>query len=111
MLISLCGLLVLWIRPEHGQPSSGILLGFGFLVAMFCGCQFPLVLQSGGEGQRKVAFAFTADLVGAACGALLTSVLLIPYLGLTGTLLVFSGLKISSFLVSISGQRRSLCKH
>lgn len=99
LLIVLCGLLALMILPEQAQPPRGALLLFGFAVAVLCGCQFPLALESGGEDQARIARAFTADLIGAACGALLVSVLLIPYLGLTGTLLVLIGLKVSSLVV------------
>lgn len=99
LLIALGVLLALLILPENAQPSSGALLLFGFCVAVLCGCQFPLALKTGGEDQARVAYAFSADLIGAACGALLVSVLLIPYLGLAGTLLVLIGLKVSSLLV------------
>ncbi len=100
LLIGLCLCLALIILPENARPSSGALLGVGFCVSFLCGCQFPLALRSGGEDHRKAASAFTADLVGAAYGALLTSVLLIPYLGLTGTLATLVGLKVSSLLVT-----------
>ncbi len=100
LLIGLCVCLALVILPANARPSSGALLGVGFCISVLCGCQFPLVLKAGGEGHRKAASAFTADLVGAAYGSLLTSVLLIPYLGLTGTLVTLIGLKVSSLLVT-----------
>ena len=99
LLIALVVILAAMILPENAQPSSGSLLLFGFCVSFLCGCQFPLALKTGGEDQARVAYAFSADLMGAACGALLVSVLLIPYLGLAGTLLTLIGLKISSLLV------------
>lgn len=99
LLITLVVLLALMILPENAQPSSGSLLLFGFCVSFLCGCQFPLALKTGGEHQARVAYAFSADLIGAACGALLVSVLLIPYMGLAGTLLALIGLKVSSLLV------------
>lgn len=99
LLITLCLLLAAMILPENAQPSSGSLLLFGFCVSILCGCQFPLALKTGGEDQSRVAYAFSADLIGAACGALLVSVLLIPYLGLAGTLLVLIGVKVSSLMV------------
>lgn len=99
LLIALGIILVLMILPDNSQPSSGSLLLFGFCVSVLCGCQFPLALKTGGGNQARVAYAFSADLIGAACGALLVSVLLIPYLGLAGTLLALIGLKVSSLLV------------
>lgn len=110
LLIGMLLLLALVILPEKAQPSVGLLLSFGFSVAVLCGCQFPLALRSGGQGQRKTAYAFTADLGGAACGALLTSVLLIPYLGLDGTLIVLMALKITSLLVTGFKGRRLKCQ-
>lgn len=100
LLIGMLGLLALIILPENAQPSVGLLLSFGFGVSVLCGCQFPLALRSGGEDHRKTASAFTADLTGAACGALMTSVLLIPYLGLAGTLIALVALKVTSLLVT-----------
>jgi spermidine synthase len=100
LLIGMLVLLALIILPENAQPSVGLLLSFGFGVSVLCGCQFPLALRSGGEDHRKTAYAFTADLTGAACGALLTSVLLIPYLGLAGTLIALMAIKVTSLLVT-----------
>jgi spermidine synthase len=99
-LIGMVVLLALIILPENAHPSIWLLLFFGFGISVLCGCQFPLALGSGGEDQRKSARAFTADLVGAACGALMVSTLLIPYLGLSGTLIALTVLKASSLLVT-----------
>ncbi len=106
LLICMCILLAVIILPDNARPDVWPLLLFGFCVSVLCGCQFPLALKSGGENDRKMSFAFTADLSGAACGALLTSVLLIPYLGLAGTLMILIGLKFSSMLVTGIGIRR-----
>ena len=100
LLIGMVGLLAMIILPTGAQPSSAVLLAYGFGVSVLCGCQFPLALRSGGDAHRKTANAFTADLAGAACGALLTSVLLIPYLGLAGTLAALAALKGSSLLAT-----------
>ena len=105
LFIVMCLLFAMIILPENADPKGGSILLFGFCVSILCGCQFPLALKSGGEDDRKTSFAFTADLSGAACGALLTSVLLIPYLGLAGTLLALIGLKVSSLIVTIIGVR------
>ncbi len=105
LLICMCLLLALIILPDNAQPDIWPILLFGFCVSVLCGCQFPLALKSGGEDDRKMSFAFAADLTGAACGALLTSVLLIPYLGLGGTLMTLIGLKLSSIIVTLIGVR------
>jgi spermidine synthase len=105
LLILMCLLFAMIILPENADPQGWSILLFGFCVSVLCGCQFPLALKSGGEDDRKTSFAFTADLSGAACGALLTSVLLIPYLGLAGTLVALIGLKFSSIVVTLIGVR------
>ena len=48
---------------------------------------------------RAVAGIFTVDLMGAACGALVVSTVLIPYLGLDGTAAGLIGIKVISLLV------------
>ena len=105
LLIVLCALFAMIILPENAHPKEGTILLFGFCVSVLCGCQFPLALKSGGDDDRRVSFAFSADLSGAACGALLTSVLLIPYLGLAGTLMTLIGLKFSSIIATSVGVR------
>ena len=48
---------------------------------------------------RATAGIFAVDLVGAACGALAASTLLVPYLGLEGMAAVLIGIKIVSVAV------------
>ncbi|MBI5551623.1 MAG: hypothetical protein HY911_08955 [Desulfobacterales bacterium] len=83
---------------------SGFYYAAGFVLAMACGFQIPLALARLGDDNRAAARIFSVDLIGGACGALLTSTLLIPYLGLSGTLAVL----IAAKTVSILLMRRSL---
>ncbi|MFO7760452.1 MAG: hypothetical protein ACQES8_04635 [Thermodesulfobacteriota bacterium] len=78
-LLLLILLLLLAIASRELSPSFFLI--FGFLVSLICGCQFPLALNLGGEDNSAAARTFSADLIGAACGTLLTSLVLIPYLG------------------------------
>jgi predicted membrane-bound spermidine synthase len=55
---------------------------FGILISFACGIQFPVVLGIMGSSRVAASRSFSADLLGAACGTLLTSVVLIPGLGL-----------------------------
>ena len=80
-------------------PASSYLV-FGFAVSLACGCQFPLVLQLGGGGNPAAARAFSADLVGAACGTLVTSVVLIPWFGLFPAALSLIALKSASLVLT-----------
>jgi predicted membrane-bound spermidine synthase len=75
----------------------GFYLGFGFGCALLCGLQFPLALQRQGGGNPAVARIFSADLVGAACGTLATSTILIPRFGIYGAAAGLILLKLASF--------------
>ena len=75
-------------------------LGSGFLFSILCGCQFPVALKPAGKEKKSAARAFSADLVGAAFGALITSVVLIPYLGITGAAVGLIVLKVTSLGVT-----------
>lgn len=74
-------------------------LVFGFLVALVCGFQFPLALAIEGGHGRAVSRTFAADLLGAAAGTLVTSVVLIPYVGLFWTTAALIGMKLISLAV------------
>jgi len=74
-------------------------LTFGFVAAMVCGFQFPLVLKIGEQKDVTATRAFSADLLGAAGGALVTSVVLVPYAGLMGAAAGIIGLKCLSLAV------------
>lgn len=73
--------------------------GGGFLISLLCGFQFPLALARAGPSSRATAGIFAVDLVGAACGALVASTLLIPYLGLEGMAAALIGIKLVSLVV------------
>ncbi len=73
-------------------------LVFGFLVSWACGFQFTAILQRFGDTDRHATGAFSADLVGAAFGALLASVLLIPNIGIAGTAAVLIAVKLLSII-------------
>jgi len=75
-------------------------LVFGFVVSLVCGCQFPVALDLQGGDNRAVSRSFSADMIGAALGTLVTSVALIPYLGLIWTSVCLIMIKIASIIVS-----------
>lgn len=100
-LILLLGLfLAVLLGVDAGMPLA-VLLGFGFAVSLLCGGQFAAALQLSGGANPAVVRVFSADLVGAAAGVLLTSVLLIPLAGVVATIMALMALKLCSlFLVS-----------
>jgi spermidine synthase len=77
--------------------GQGAMLLITFLLAAVVGAQFPLaVAASPGEATRVAARLFSADLTGAALGALLVSAWLIPVAGITMVCLLTAGLNLAA---------------
>lgn len=73
-------------------------LFFGFVVSLACGFQFPVALHLKGGDNLAVSHSFSADLIGAAFGTLLTSVVLLPFLGIFRTGAALIALKLISLI-------------
>jgi len=99
-LILLSGLFAIAVTTVGADLPMLFFLIFGFLFSCICGAQFPAILRLAGDKNKQTTSAFTADLIGAATGALLTSTLLIPHAGLTGTALAIIGLKTISIIIT-----------
>jgi len=65
--------------------SFMLFLGFGLILSMLCGFQFPLVLHMHETSTKAITRFFAADILGAAFGIVLVSILGIPYFGLAWT--------------------------
>ena len=102
-IILLSGLFAAAVLTVGNTLPVLFFLVFGFIFSFACGFQFPAILRLAGDKNRQASSAFTADLIGAAFGALLTSILLIPYAGLTGTALAIIGLKTTSMILTGTG--------
>lgn len=98
----LLGLLVVTFAAVHlGDRLPGAFyLALGFAISAACGMQFAAALQLRGESGAAATGIFSADLIGAAFGTLVTSTLLIPYFGITGAIGVLFGLKLISLLTA-----------
>jgi spermidine synthase len=94
----LIGLLAVTFAAVHlGDRLPGafyLVLGFG--ISLACGLQFPAALRLRGDAGVAATGVFSADLIGAAFGTLVTSTVLIPYLGITGAIGGLLGLKLIS---------------
>jgi len=99
LLILFLGIFIIGVQLGGDRLPTTAFLGFGFMIALFCGCQFPAVLCLRGDDNPAASRAFSADLLGAALGALVVSVVLIPYLGLVWTTAVLMGLKSASLMI------------
>ena len=109
---AIAGLAVLlpFILPQLGRldaltgsalTGQGVVLLLTFLLAALVGGQFPLAGATGsGEAAVTAARLYSADLVGAALGALLVSTLLIPLLGVTTVCLLTAGLNLAAAAIA-----------
>lgn len=100
LLIALLGLFILALHSIPQWLPVSFFLAFGFAVSLACGFQFPVALYLRGGGNPAIIRTFSADLIGAACGTLATSVLLIPYFGIIWAAAALIGLKMMSLLVT-----------
>ncbi len=71
----------------------------GFLLSLLAGFQFPLAFQLAGRTNTGAATLFAIDVLGAASGCLVTSLILIIYLGLPVAAAVLVALKLASSLM------------
>lgn len=99
LLILLMGLLVMVLLQGGYHLPAAFYLGVGFVVSLICGFQFPVALYLRGGDAPAVTRTFSADLIGAACGTLVTSVVLIPYFGIIWAAAGLMGLKMLSLCV------------
>jgi spermidine synthase len=95
-LIILLGGFILCLLGFGDRLPVSFYLIFGFAVSMVCGMQFPVALHLRGDDNSAASRTFSADLVGAACGVLLTSIILIPYIGILWAAAGLIGLKLIS---------------
>ena len=81
-LIVLLAFFLFFMATSHENVPALFFLVFGFFVSLLCGCQFPLALSLGGDDNPAATRTFSADLIGAACGTLITSLFFIPFFGI-----------------------------
>ena len=99
LLILLIGVLIVVLKQGSYRLPVSFFLFYGFVVSLICGFQFPVALYLRGGDAPAVTRTFSADLIGAAFGTLITSVVLIPYFGIIWAAASLIGLKLLSFTV------------
>ncbi len=110
-LIVVLALFILAIVNFADHLPMVFYLVFGFAVSLACGFQFPVALYLRGSDNISATRAFSADLIGAACGTLLTSVVLIPYAGILWAAGGLIGLKLISLgLIGTSGVKLKILR-
>ncbi len=95
-LIALLVSFILAVVGFGDRLAVSFYLIFGFAVSLVCGFQFPVAQVLKGSDNSAATRTFSADLMGAACGTLLTSVVLIPYMGILPAAGVLIGFKLVS---------------
>ena len=100
LLIVLMGLLVLALLKGGNLLPVAFFLIFGFVISLICGFQFPVALYLRGGDAYAVSQTFSADLIGAACGTLVTNIALIPFFGIVWTAAGLIGLKVFSLIIT-----------
>jgi spermidine synthase len=106
VLIAFLALFILAIVYFADKLPLVFYLMFGLAVSLACGFQFPVALYLRDRDPMGATRFFSADLMGAAWGTLLTSVILIPYVGILWAAGGLMGLKLISLMV-ISTSKRS----
>lgn len=99
LLIVLAGGMMAALVTLGDRLPVGFFMAFGFVVSVTCGCQFPVALHGIGGDGAAASHSFSADLMGAAGGCLITSVVLVPYLGLVGAAMGLMAVKLISLLL------------
>ena len=102
LLIVLMGLLIIVLKQGGEYLPVAFFLVFGFMISLICGFQFPVALYLRGGDAPAVTQTFSADLIGAACGTLITNVVLIPYCGIIRAAAGLIGLKLCSLIVMVA---------
>ena len=99
LLIALLASFILAVDGFGDRLPVSFYLIFGFVVSLVCGFQFPVAQYLKGSDNSAATRSFSADLMGAACGTLLTSVVLVPYIGILPSAGVLMGLKLVSMVL------------
>ena len=107
LLIACLLLFILAITGFADRLPIAFYLAFGFAVSLTCGFQFPVALYLRGGGNTAATRSFSADLMGAAWGTLLTSVVLIPYAGILWTAGALIALKLTSLILISTGKTKT----
>ena len=93
------GVLIVALRQGSYRLPVSFFLFYGFVLLLICGFQFPVALYLRGGDAPAVTQTFSADLIGAAFGTLITSVVLIPYFGIIWAAAGLIGLKMLSLVI------------
>lgn len=102
-----CPVLILIAHTYLSNPAlafltQGLFLGLSFIGGLLTGSQFPLAnklyLTSRADVSQTAGLLYASDLLGGWMGGILGAVILLPVLGLVGTAITVTLLKVTSFI-------------
>ncbi len=102
MLIFLTVIFILVFTFGKEMLTASSFLLFGFSISLLCGFQFPAAFHLRGADNVAAVHTFSADLIGAAIGTLITSIVLIPYAGILWTASGLIFLKLISLIIMVN---------
>jgi spermidine synthase len=110
--MALIGMLVVVLAGVHigDRLPAFSYLAMGFAISLVCGLQFPAALHLRADTGAAATGMFSADLIGAAFGTLVTSTVLIPYLGILGAVGGLMALKLVSLWMTVPLHEGSIAK-
>ena len=106
LLIILIVIFTIAIGKWSSYLHETYFLVFGFLVSLLCGFQFPIALYLERKKPAAVTRLFSSDLIGAAFGTLIISIVCVPFFGIINAALILIVLKMTSlFIVFIINEK------
>ncbi len=106
LLLFFTGLFALSLMTVGEYLPMVFFLLFGLAISLVCGFQFPIALNLHKDDNPAATRFFSADLMGAACGIIFTSILMIPFIGILWSILVLFILKSLSLLTIVVGLKK-----
>jgi len=100
LIILMMVVLVAAISFLGAHVHHAFFLACGFIFSILCGFQFPLASRMKNNNNETLAAAFSADLMGASLGTILTSLILIPWSGIYGAIVCLLLIKLTSIAIT-----------
>ena len=100
LIVILLGTSIAGLVLVGASLPQGCCIAYGGLLSVLCGLQFPVALSLRGGNNPAMSRVVAADLLGAACGTMVTSAIGIPLLGIIGATGGLIALKLSSIMVT-----------
>jgi len=98
IMVIILSIFIAGLAYAHTNLFKPFLLISGFLMSLCCGFQFPIASKIMNRQPYETTRLFAADLMGAAFGTLLMSIVFMPYLGMYHSLLLLIAVKCLSMI-------------